>query len=126
MTTPFALSIIGGMSERRRSISTSGPNIWPAVMRGNRATQILEGRFHGLDRRTHLLDDVVGDHAPVGADPGSSRDTHDLAVPDGAREPELELASAPRRVHVTLRVGRILGRHQLRILLMTASANSLV
>jgi len=37
MTTPFAFSITGGMSESRRSISTSEPNISPAAMRGSSA-----------------------------------------------------------------------------------------
>src|SRR2546428_6086344 len=37
MRTPFALSTICGMSERRRSTSVSGPNISPAAMRGRSA-----------------------------------------------------------------------------------------
>src|SRR5207302_1647062 len=37
MSTPLALSIICGMSARRRSISVSGPNISPDAMRGRTA-----------------------------------------------------------------------------------------
>ena len=37
MSTPLALSIICGMSARRRSISVSGPNISPDAIRGRSA-----------------------------------------------------------------------------------------
>src|SRR5438045_1031809 len=37
MSTPLALSIICGMSARRRSMSVSGPNISPEAMRGRSA-----------------------------------------------------------------------------------------
>src|SRR5438093_3886402 len=90
------------------------------------AAEVLERRLHGLDRGAHLLDDVIGHDAAVGPDPRRSRNAHHRSVAECPREPELELAAASGGVRVTVGVIRIPGGHQLRIRLITASANSFV
>src|SRR5256885_622084 len=94
------------------------------VLRG--AAQAPQRVLQGPERGALLPAPVARADVPVRADPRRTGDADDGAVAHGTREAELEFPAASGRVHAAVCFPRGIGRHQLRILLITASANSLV